>query len=88
METIIKLKPAEFNIDFMKYLKKYVDSSDATEIVIELKRNGKTSVLEKETRTQMKRRIERAIENTESGKNLIAFTGEEFELLAKKLSNK
>lgn len=88
METIIKIKPAEFDNDFIRYLKKFVVNSNATEIVIEVKRNGRTSITEKETRGQMKRRIEQAIENTERRKNLISFTGEEFEMLAKKLSGK
>ena len=89
METIIKLKSKELNARFLSKIKKYAGNDSESEIQITISRSsGKSNLLTKETKNQAKRRIDKAIEEIEKGKNLIAFSGEEFETLTSLLLKK
>jgi len=89
METIIKIKPKELNTRLIDKIKKFAGKDEASEILISIKRSiSKKSLLKKETPPQTKARIDRAIENAEKGKNLVRFSGEEFETLFGLLSKK
>jgi hypothetical protein len=82
METIIKLKSTDLNARLLNKIKKYAGNEKGLEIQISIKRpDRKSSLLISETQLQTRQRIDRAIEQIEKGRNLVKFSGEEFETL-------
>jgi low affinity Fe/Cu permease len=82
----LEMVQATFNVSSIDFdqrlfdkIKLFIEGNDS-EIQVRIKR--------KESREEMRRRIEQAIEETERGENLISFTGEEYETLVKNLSKK
>ena len=82
METIIKLKSKDLNARLLSKIKKYAGKEKGLEIQISIKRpDHKSKLLVPETQAQTRQRIDRAIEEIEKGRNLVKFSGEEFETL-------
>jgi hypothetical protein len=89
METIIKLKSAELNARLLSKIKKYAGNDRGMEIQIKISRSArKTSLTTKETKGQTKHRIDSAIDDLEKGKNVVSFSGDEFETLTDLLFKK
>jgi hypothetical protein len=82
METIIKLKSKDLNARLLSKIKRYAGNEKGLEIQISIKRSDRKSNSSiRETQSQARQRIDRAIEQIEKGKNLVKFSGEEFETL-------
>lgn len=88
METIIRLKKDEFDINLINTIRKFLALSADSEIVISITKPANKNFLKKETRSQMKARIDRAIDDVENQRNLISFSAKEFEKLTASLSGK
>jgi len=86
MQTTYRLKVSELSSDFLKSVKSLFKKDAEIEITVS---NFDDFGLNKtETKEEYWARINKAIDNVEKGKNLIRFTGDEFEELTKKLLNK
>ena len=81
METIIKLRASELDAALMEKVKALFAGKD-TEIVLSF------SEEDFDEKRFYKRKIEQSIENIEKGKNLVSFTGSDFEKIAKVLEDK
>ena len=88
METVLKLKPAELNTGLITALKLLFGKSNAIEITISMKSKEKNNARNDELGEGYKKRLNKAIENIEHNRNLVSFTGEEFEMLTGKLLSK
>ena len=87
METVFRLKASELDLSFLKMLKRVLGKNDNIEVLINIDKSI-SEALKPETKDEMKARIDKAIEETEKGENLITFTGEEFEKHMKSLMKK
>ena len=79
VQAIFNISSTDFDQILFDKIKSFIEGNDS-EIQVRIKR--------KESREEMRRRIEQAMEETVRGENLISFTGEEYEALVKNLSNK
>lgn len=80
-QATFTISGAELNLELIEKIKNLFNgNSQDFEITIRIK--------PKETLKASKRRIDKAIENIESGTNLIAFSADEYESLVQKLTNK
>ncbi len=75
----LNISSEEFNIETINKIKSLFNGRDF-DISIRAK--------EKETREQMRTRIEKALNDTETGENLINFSAVQYEHLVKQLSSK
>ena len=81
METVYRLKVSELGMDFIHSLKTLFKNADELDIIVH-----KTKALnKKETREEYWARIDRAINDVKNNRNLIRFTGEEYEAMMKKM---
>jgi hypothetical protein len=90
METTIRLKPSELNNSMLDMVKKLVKTSGFTEINISLTNNKPAPRLRKEAPGDVSARIEKALEQINSGDTaaFISFSAEEFEQLSQSLQKK
>jgi pantothenate kinase-related protein Tda10 len=79
VQAIFNISSTDFDQSLFDKIKSFIEGNDS-EIQVRIKR--------KESREEMRRRIEQVMEETMRGENLISFTGEEYEALVKNLSNK
>ena len=87
METIIRLKSSELDSIFIEKIKALFVDKDDVEITLSFAEKGVYDALNR-TQEQYKGKIDRSIKNVEQGKNMISFTGDEFEKMAKMLEDK
>ena len=85
METIIRLKTTELNLDFLNKIKELFKNEEALEISISPVSDF--GLTKKESNKAYKDRINRAIENLDAKKNVITFSDNEFESLTSDLLN-
>ncbi|MBU0764792.1 MAG: hypothetical protein KJ607_08155 [Bacteroidetes bacterium] len=78
METIIRLKTSELNMNLIKWLKLYLTGD--TEIELKIPAIIHKDSVKKETQQECNARIEKAIEDIENGKNLVLFSAEQFDI--------
>lgn len=78
VQATFNVSSIDFDQTLFDKIKSFIEGNDS-EIQVRIKR--------KESREEMRRRIEQAMEETVRGENLISFTGEEYEALVKNLSN-
>lgn len=83
METVFRLKASELNDNFLKTIKKLFKKSAEFEIIIHPISSKNSHITE--TKAEMRTRIEKAIDDIENNRNLVRFTGEEFEAYCNKL---
>ena len=89
METIIRLKPSELNIVLIEKIKALLADKDDVEITLSFSEKGTYNTLHKTQLEQSyKEKINRSIQNVEQDKNIISFTGDEFEKMAKMLEGR
>ena len=86
METVLKLNIAKLDAILLNTIKKAFGKDHSIEISIK-KEKTKTGSMRPETREEYFARLRKAIKDVET-RNVISFTGEEFETLSKKLLNK
>ena len=82
MEAIIKLKPSELRPDLVGAIQKMFSGQ---RVEIEIHVHDSQALLAEESPAEYRKRIDAAIENVEQGKNVVHFTGEEFEALMTKM---
>ena len=87
METVFKLKASELDMSFLKMLKSFLGKNDDVEVSINLDKKI-SKALKPETKEETKARIDKAIEETVRGENLITFTSEQFTEYMKTVSKK
>ncbi len=87
METVFRLKASELDLSFIKILKNILGKNDNVEVLINLDKKIRKT-LKVETKNEMRMRINKAIEETERGENLITFKGDEFGKYMKALTKK
>ncbi len=85
METILRLKVSELDLNILNSIKSLFKKNEEIEIKVSSK---PLRVLKKETQEECNARIDKAIEYVENGGELIHFTGEQFLEYAKKLEKK
>jgi hypothetical protein len=78
METLIRLKASELDFGFFKQLKSLIKKDDSIEIMITTA-STESEILKPESDAEMRNRIDRAIEEVESGADLITFSKKEFD---------
>ncbi len=78
VQATFNISSSDFDQSLFDKIKSFIEGNDS-EIQVRIKR--------KESREEMRRRIEHAMDETERGENLISFTGDEYEALVKNLSN-
>ncbi len=83
MEANIKLKSSELNNQLLKQIKRFSGEGDS-EITINIKKASR--VPKRETRVQMRARIDAAIKDVENRRGTISFTLPEFERFSSLLS--
>ncbi len=79
VQATFNISSNDFDQRLFDKIKSFIEGNDA-EIQVRIKR--------KESRDEMRYRIEQAMEDTVKGENLISFTSEEYEVLVKNLSTK
>ena len=85
METIIRLKPSELNIVLIEKIKALLADKDDVEITLSFSESTYNTLHKTQLEQSYKEKINRSIQNVEQGKNIISFTGDEFEKMAKML---
>jgi hypothetical protein len=81
MQATFTIAGTEFNADFLEKIRSlFRGNGQNYEIVVRVK--------EKETQEASNARIERRILEMERGENVVKFTGDEFDALAKQLSKR
>jgi low affinity Fe/Cu permease len=78
VKATFTISGSDFNADIFEQIKAFINGKGQN---FEVSINVKT----KETREEMRERIEKSMEDVEKGINLIHFTGEEYEDLVKNL---
>ncbi len=78
VQAIFNISSSDFDQSLFDKIKSFVEGKDS-EIQVRIKR--------KESREEMRRRIEEAMDETERGENLISFTSDEYQALVTKLSS-
>lgn len=78
METIIRLKATELDFVFFRHLKGLIKKDDSIEIIITTA-STESEILKPESDAEMRNRIDRAIEEVESGADLITLSKEELD---------
>jgi len=86
METVFRLKATELNLDFLNAIKSLFKKEEEIEVLISSKLGF--SVLKTETQVECNARIEKAFNNLKRKRNIVSFTGEEFNALTQKLLKK
>jgi len=80
-QAVFTISGAELNQDVLERIKSLFNrNAQDLEVVIRVK--------VKESREEMRRRIDQAIEDIEHGENLISYTPDEFETLVQQLSQR
>ena len=78
IQATFTISGSEFNTEIMEKIKNFVNgSSHDFEVFIRVK--------SKESETEMRQRIEKAMNDVENGANLISFTPNEYQNLVKQL---
>jgi hypothetical protein len=85
METVIRLRPSELNLNFLKALQLLLADQDEVEITV---RTEAPAFPPLETEEEFWTRLEAARRNVEAGENVVAFTAEEFEAFTKNVSGR
>ena len=83
METIIRIKPNELTLDFLNKIKALFKNEKALEIAISPVSDF--GLTKKESRKVYINRVNKAIENLETNKDTVSFSGDEFETLTNDL---
>ena len=86
METTFRLKTTDLNLDFLNAIKSLFKKEENIEVQISSK--SVFSVLKAEIQEECNSRIEKSFNNVKKKRNVVTFTGEEFEALTKKLLKK
>jgi hypothetical protein len=79
VQAVFNISSNDFDQRLFDKIKSFIEGSDS-DIQVRIKH--------KESREEMRKRIEQAMDETVRGENLISFTGAEYEDLVKNLSNK
>jgi hypothetical protein len=79
VQAVFNISSNDFDQQLFNKIKSFIEGSDS-DIQVRIKH--------KESRQEMRQRIEEAMDETVRGENLISFTGDEYETLVKNLSNK
>lgn len=85
METVFRLKVSELNTGLIKALQSIFQNTGEVEIIVHPV--AKSLNKQVETRDEYWARINRAIDDVENDRNVVSFTGDEFEALVKKLKS-
>lgn len=81
VQATFTVSGSDFTAEVFEQIRTFVNGNGQDfEVLIKVKT--------KESREQMRRRIEKAMDDTEKGVNLISFTSDEYDSLIKKLSPK
>jgi hypothetical protein len=81
VQATFTVSGSDFTAEVFEQIRTFVkDNGQDFEVLIKVKT--------KESREQMRRRIQKAMDDTEKGINLIGFTSDEYDSLIKKLSPK
>lgn len=83
METIIRIKQSELDLDFLKKIKALFKNEDALEISISPVSDF--GLIKKEGRKAYINRLNKAIGNLEAKRNTVSFSEDEFEALSNDL---
>ncbi|OFX37977.1 MAG: hypothetical protein COZ21_01155 [Bacteroidetes bacterium CG_4_10_14_3_um_filter_31_20] len=86
METVLRLKTSDLNLDFLKAVKSLFKKDE--EIEMQISSKSGFSVLKAETQEECNSRIEKSFNNIKKNRNTVSFTGEEFMALTQKLLKK
>ena len=78
VQAVFNVSSNDFDQRLFDKIKSFIEGNDS-EIQVRIKR--------KESRKEMRLKIENAMDEAIRGENLISFTGEEYDTLVKKLSN-
>lgn len=79
VQAVFNISSNDFDQALFNKIKSFIEGSDS-DIQVRIKN--------KESREEMRKRIEQAMDETVRGEHLISFTGVEYEDLVKNLSNK
>ncbi len=87
METTIRLKPGELNMDILDMVKVLIAKKGFTDISISLTNDKLPARLRKANPADVRAKIENALSQINAGdvENLISFSAEELELFSKSL---
>jgi hypothetical protein len=77
VQAVFNISSNDFDQQLFDKIKSFIQGNDS-EIQVRIKR--------KETREEMRQRIEQAMDATIRGENLVSFTGDEYENLVKNLT--
>jgi Holliday junction resolvase len=89
MQTIITVNPKELDVRLLNKIKLFARHEKGSEIQISIKKPTRLPrFLKTETKTQTRKRIDKAIEDLEKGRNIVKFSGAEFDTLTNLLSKK
>lgn len=80
METVIRMRPSELNLDFLKALQLMLVGQEEVEITL---RTAEPAFPPIESEGEFWNRLEKARLAIEQGENLVAFSAEEFEAFTK-----
>jgi hypothetical protein len=86
MTTLVRFKASELNKDIFNRLQALLINAGDAEVTITV--DNKKPFVVKETKAEYKKRLTGAIENAESGKNLVSFSPKEFATLTDRLLKK
>ena len=83
METTIRISPKELTPEWLKKIKALFENENELQITIKPMKNNESLVYE--SREEYVTRVGRAIENLESGKDLVSLSPSDFEKLSDEL---
>lgn len=86
METVFRIKATDLNLNFLNALKSLFKKDEEIELQISSRRSF--GVLKAETQTECNTRIEKSFNNLKMKKNIVTFTGKEFETFTQMLIKK
>lgn len=85
MEIVFRLKVSELNNGLIKAMQSIFQNTCEVEIIVHPVTKSLNEQVE--TRDEYWARINRAIDDVENNRNVVSFTGDEFEALVKKLKS-
>jgi hypothetical protein len=86
METTIRISPNELTPAWLKKVKALFENEN--ELQITIRPLTRSDLIVNESREEYKTRVNRAIDNIESGKDVISLSASQFDKLADQLLNK
>ena len=87
MNDVIQVDAKDFNEDLFNRLHLFLKGTEGLEITIAIQEKKPAGFLRSETREQYFERLLSAIKNMEERKNIVSFTGQDFESFTQQLLN-